>query len=144
MQPAGSITLVKTIAERLKTAREDLGLSQEQVASAAGVTQSTIGNIEAGLRKNPRELLAIAAAVKVSPEWLKTGRGDRKSGSVGAPPPAPPPPGFKDRHEVTESDWALLQDLKTVFSPEELEAIRAKAKAAQDRALALLEERRGK
>ncbi len=107
---------------------------------AAGVTQSTIGNIEAGLRKSPRELLAIAAAVKVSPEWLKTGRGERKAAAMHAPPPAPPP-GFTDRHEVTESEWALLQDIKIVLEPEEIERIRAKAKALNDRAMALVKEK---
>jgi transcriptional regulator with XRE-family HTH domain len=65
---------VRTIAERLKHAREALKLSQGEVAAAAGVSQGTIGNIESGLRKNPRELLAIAEAVKVTPQWLKTGK----------------------------------------------------------------------
>lgn len=74
MQVCGAITPVNTIAERLKQAREALGLSQLEVAIAAGVKQGTIGNIEAGLRSRPRELLAIAAAVKVSPQWLLTGK----------------------------------------------------------------------
>ena len=37
--------------------------------------QSTIGNIEAGLRKRPREILKIAAALGVLPQWLETGEG---------------------------------------------------------------------
>lgn len=81
MQASCVITDVKTIAERLTHAREAQGMTQEAVAKAAGVSQGTIGNIESGLRENPRELLAIAAAVGVSPQWLKTGRGQR--GPVG-------------------------------------------------------------
>ncbi len=112
MQAAVQITSVKTIAERLKQAREDLGLSQEQVAERAGVSQGTIGNIESGTRKSPRELLAIAAAVKVSPEWLKSGKGERlpASGS-GAPPPSPAANKFQYRLEVSKSDFGLLQDV---------------------------------
>lgn len=77
MQARTTITLVNSIADRLKQAREDKGLSQPALAERAGVTQGTIGNVEAGLRKNPRELLAIAAALGVEAEWLKSGRGAR-------------------------------------------------------------------
>lgn len=73
-----TITPVNTIAQRLKWAREDLRLSQEQLADLAGVSQGTIGNIESGLRKNPRELLAIAKAAGVSAEWLKQGKGSAR------------------------------------------------------------------
>ena len=45
------------------------------LAKKAGVSQSTIGNLEAGLRESPRQLLEIAAALGVSPLWLKTGEG---------------------------------------------------------------------
>lgn len=78
-QAGGVITYVtKHLGDRLKEAREAAGLSQGQLADAAGVSQSTIGNIEAGIRKQPRELLSIAAVVKVRPEWLKTGKGPRE------------------------------------------------------------------
>ncbi len=69
------ITNVKNIAERLAHARSVRDWTQLELARHAGVSQSTIGNIESGSRKSPRELLAIAAAVGVSPEWLKTGKG---------------------------------------------------------------------
>lgn len=66
---------METIDQRLKWAREKRELTQMQLAELAGVSTGTIGNIEAGTRKNPRELLAIAHAVGVSAEWLKSGRG---------------------------------------------------------------------
>lgn len=75
MQPRGAITHVKTIAERLVHARERAGLTQEQLAAAARVSQGTIGNIESGLRKRPRDIIAIADAVGVRPQWLETGKG---------------------------------------------------------------------
>lgn len=71
------ITDVITIAERLKDAREAAGLTQEQLATRAGVSQGTIANVESGMRKNPRELMAIAKATKVNAEWLKSGKGPR-------------------------------------------------------------------
>lgn len=79
------IKVASGIAKRLEMARKKAGLSQCQVAERAGVSQGTIGNIETGLRKSPRELLAIAAAVGVSPHWLKTGID---------PAPGMPPSGF--------------------------------------------------
>ncbi len=72
------ITNVITISERLKSAREEAGLTQTEVAVAAGVSQGTVANIESGLRRNPRELMAIAKAVNVQPEWLKSGRGQKR------------------------------------------------------------------
>lgn len=75
MQATGLITSVNTIGERIKWAREQRGLSQAKVAKAAGVSTSTIGNLEAGLRDKPRELNAIAAALAASPAWLESGRG---------------------------------------------------------------------
>ena len=74
-QQPGLITSVKNIAERTKWLREKRGLSQKELAQRAGVTQSTIGNVEAGLRRQPRELLALAAALQTTPQWLSSGEG---------------------------------------------------------------------
>lgn len=71
-----------SIAARLILARTRLQLTQEEVAKRAGVTQGTIGNIEADLRRNPRELLAIAAAVGVRPEWLRDGKGPMETAAT--------------------------------------------------------------
>ena len=64
-----------TIGSRLKAARHEKGWSQLQLAEAAGVSQSAIGNIESGQRKRPRDLVSIGAALGVSAEWLETGKG---------------------------------------------------------------------
>lgn len=68
---------MSTIGSRIKEARSALDWSQVQLADEAGVTQSAIGNIESGLRQRPRELVSIAKALRVSPEWLETGKGPR-------------------------------------------------------------------
>jgi phage repressor protein C with HTH and peptisase S24 domain len=69
------ITDVKDLSERLKWARERANLTQLGLAEKARVSPGTIGNLETSARKSPRELLAIASALGVRPEWLKTGRG---------------------------------------------------------------------
>jgi len=85
MQGGVQITGVNSIATRLKQAREARGWSQEQLALEAGVSQGTIGNIESGARKRPRDILGIASAVGVSPEWLQDGKGvPSQSPKVGA------------------------------------------------------------
>lgn len=75
MQASRTITHVKTIGERLAWARTRLGLTQKELATKAGVSQGTIGNIESGRGRDPREILAIASAAQVSANWLKTGKG---------------------------------------------------------------------
>lgn len=47
----------------------------------AGVSQGTIGNLEAGLRNSARSIIEIAAALEVDPTWLATGKGDMVTNS---------------------------------------------------------------
>lgn len=75
---------VNTIAIRCKGEREARGWSQSDLADRAGVSQGTIGNLESGLRKRPREIVSIATALGVSPAWLETGKGEKR------PQAAPP------------------------------------------------------
>lgn len=74
MQEHAQITPVSTFAQRLKEAREAAGFkSQQALARAAGVSAGAIGNWESGSRQQPRDLLGLAKALRVSPEWLSTG-----------------------------------------------------------------------
>lgn len=100
----GAIGAVKTIALRLAWARSQLKISQEQVAVRAGVKQGTIGNIENGLRQKPREVVAIAKAVGVRPEWLSSGKGPVYPNS--APDDAEPWP-FE---RIDPSRWGALKE----------------------------------
>lgn len=66
---------MSTLATRLKKARERLKMSQADVARLAGVTQSAIGNLEAGSRLTSRNLVGIARALRVHANWLESGIG---------------------------------------------------------------------
>jgi len=61
----------ETVPERLKRLRMSKGLSQAKLAQAAGVTQSTIGNIESGIRGYGESIVDIAAALGVTPDYLR-------------------------------------------------------------------------
>lgn len=60
-----------TLGERIRKAREDLDLSQNQFADLLGVDRKTVGNWEAG-RNQPRygDLMLIASVTEVSLPWL--------------------------------------------------------------------------
>lgn len=73
---------MKTLNERLKHAREKKNWSQGQLAAAAGLGQSAIGNIEAGTRKAPSSLPQIAEALGINYKWLANGIGPM----IGSPP----------------------------------------------------------
>lgn len=67
---------LETFAQRLKWAREQKQLSQDELGKLVGVSQSAIGNFESGSRKTSRNLLGLAQALDVAPLWLESGRGD--------------------------------------------------------------------
>lgn len=62
---------VFSLGERIRKAREDLGLSQQQFADLLGIDRKTVSNWE-GMRNHPRygDLMLIASAADVSLEWL--------------------------------------------------------------------------
>lgn len=64
---------METIASRLKSARLARGWTQGQLATAAEVSQGTIGNIEAGHRQARASLVKIAKALDLSYDWLADG-----------------------------------------------------------------------
>lgn len=66
---------MKTLAQRLTWAREQKALTQEALAKLSGVSQSTIGNLESGLRLKARNILEIAQALGVDAMWLANGQG---------------------------------------------------------------------
>lgn len=82
-QLASRITIVKSLAERVAAVRKERGLSQIALAGLAKVSPGTIGNVESGARRAPRELVAIADALGVDPRWLTTGKGRRDVAAPG-------------------------------------------------------------
>lgn len=66
---------MKTIAERLRAAREQAGLSQGQVALKLEMQRPTISEIEAGRRKVTAEEAGIFAELyDVTVAWLINGK----------------------------------------------------------------------
>ena len=65
------------IGKRLKEARKLRGLTQQQLATKAGVKQASISDLERGESKSFRgtTLVSIAQTLKVRPDWLETGKG---------------------------------------------------------------------
>ena len=63
-----------TLADRLKSRRKELGLSQTALAASCGVSQPTIANWERG-GHTPRQaaLTTIAHELDVEPAWLLSG-----------------------------------------------------------------------
>src|SRR3990167_2522397 len=67
----------QTLANRIKSRREQLGLMPVDLANAAGVSVSAVLQWEKGSTKNLKNehLFAIADALNVNARWLATGEG---------------------------------------------------------------------
>lgn len=64
----------KTLAQRLRNAREAAGLSQGQVANKLNLHRPSVSEIEAGRRKvSADEISSFADIYGVSTEWLING-----------------------------------------------------------------------
>lgn len=64
-----------SLPSRLLHARTARDLSQPALAKLAGVSQSTVGNIEAGIRGGASSLALLANALQVRYLWLRDGDG---------------------------------------------------------------------
>ena len=78
---------MKTLSQRLRYAREQAGLSQSALARRVGLRPQAIQLIEAGRVRQPRNLVHIAAVLKVNPLWLASGEGGVEALAVREPTP---------------------------------------------------------
>ncbi|EPB4370931.1 helix-turn-helix domain-containing protein [Citrobacter freundii] len=62
-----------SISQRLKNKREELNLSQAQLADLVGMTQQSLQAIEAGITKRPRYIIELSTALGCDPHWLLHG-----------------------------------------------------------------------
>lgn len=67
---------MNTLPDRLKFAREQLNLSQQQVADAVGMKQPSYYQLEAGKSKRSRFINDIARVLKTNADWLMYGEGE--------------------------------------------------------------------
>jgi len=65
-----------TLAKRLLKARNAKGWTQGKTAIAAGLAQTTVGNIESGARQSAGSLPKLAKALGVRYEWLADNEGE--------------------------------------------------------------------
>ncbi|OPG81548.1 transcriptional regulator [Stutzerimonas stutzeri] len=81
MSTASEVHDRQRLAERLKEAREYIGLSQDEVANVLGLSRPAVSNIESGSRKvEATELNKLAKLYRKSLEYLMTGRDPLPSG----------------------------------------------------------------
>ena len=60
-----------TLAERLRHARKEYaGLTQKELEEKSKVSQQTISNIETGIQIESTDIVMLARACGVSPDWL--------------------------------------------------------------------------
>ncbi len=65
-----------TLGQRLKQAREYVGMSQLALSRKSGVTQQMISKLESGRAEKTADVFSLAATLNVSPAWLDHGEGD--------------------------------------------------------------------
>lgn len=66
---------LKTLADRLNYAMNEMGMSQGQLAKAADMAQPTIWRITSGNARGTTKIVEIANALGVRSEWLSNGTG---------------------------------------------------------------------
>ena len=108
---------MSSFAERLAAARKEAGMTQAELARAAGLkNQSIIGSLESGYRKSTSYSPALADALGVSARWLADGKGSRTlAEATGYPEAAPtyaakePPPPALDEMSVEARATILVE-----------------------------------
>ena len=72
--PVHDVSVMTTLASRLRSARKKKGWTQDQLAQKTGSTQAVIQKIENGKSLRPRNVVKLAQALGVSPGWLVFGQ----------------------------------------------------------------------
>lgn len=63
--------LYRTLGSRVRTARKKRGLSQQELATALGLSRASVANLEAGNQKcSLRSVYDAALALRVTPKEL--------------------------------------------------------------------------
>lgn len=113
------------LGARVKARREELRMTQEELARQAGLSVASVSKLERGESSNPRSmtLRKYAAALKTTPEYLL--HGER--------PPAPSPPAGDDAPEIEVALRATgdipEEDIPVILGV--VEAVRRKARLAR-------------
>lgn len=89
------------LGNNIKARRQLLGLTQKQLAKAAGISQTTVADLERGRNTDSRHITSIAKALSITVENLVEGRvheiGEPSGEGVSTPEDRNlPPPGLTD------------------------------------------------
>lgn len=68
-----TVGMLTTLAERAIQLRNELGLTQRQVADQVGMTQQAYNDVEKGKSKRPRNIERLAKTLKTTPQYLQFG-----------------------------------------------------------------------
>lgn len=109
---------LQTLAGRITLARGKRKLSQTALAEKVGLKQSDVSKLENGGMQSTTKMAALCRVLNVPSEWLELGLGPEPVWEASSAGPTLPPSDYHDRLEVTESGWAILQDLADMPSRE--------------------------
>jgi transcriptional regulator with XRE-family HTH domain len=99
---------MKTFGDRVRERREQLEMSQEGLGKAAGLSQSTVAQIERGRNKGTKNILGLARALEVRADWLERGRGDMLESATHKTSPADA--------SIRDPNDGMFKDLPTTHS----------------------------
>lgn len=68
-----------SLGDRAKETRNELGLSQKEVARRVGFSQATLSDLENNNSFSTKEVARLAAVLGVSPIWLTEGKGEKRA-----------------------------------------------------------------
>ena len=99
---------MNTLADRIRAAREQAGLTQTEVAKALRISTSAVNQWEQGLTKNMklRHFFALASLLDQEPRWLAIGKMHTRGRESGAKSPKP------DHPVLTGEEKALLHQIR--------------------------------
>lgn len=116
----------ETLAERLKLAMDEAGMSQAQLAEAVGIAQPSIFKILSGRTQSSGYIVNISKALGVRPEWLALNEGPmRKNVETNYDAPYPPPQAPDVKFVHIWKDETKTKDLQAI--PNDLDALNCKA-----------------
>ncbi|MGB4498798.1 MAG: helix-turn-helix domain-containing protein [Methylococcaceae bacterium] len=72
---------MNTLGKRLKAARKNKGLTQQELEKLSGVSQQLISKIESEKIESTTEVFNLAEVLDVNAKWLATGNGEMRGES---------------------------------------------------------------
>jgi transcriptional regulator with XRE-family HTH domain len=104
---------LNTLGKRCRHARQYFGLKRKDVAKAAGMSYSTLADIENGNSHTSTKIASLSGALGVRAAWLENEDGPMVSTTNASPPDAracePIPRPYMHEHETVRQIIALLE-----------------------------------